>query len=143
MLSDIVALETGPREGQLRVLAAFAIIAALLAAVGIHGLLAFGVSQRVQEFGVRMAIGAQPSQVAGLVLRQGVRLALVGIVPGVVFAYLAARSLNALLAGVSPGDPMTFAAVVGLVAVMTVAGSMLPAWRALRVNPLTALRSEY
>ena len=71
------------------------------------------------------------------------RLALVGIVPGVVFAYLAARSLNALLAGVSPGDPMTFAAVVGLVAVMTVAGSMLPAWRALRVNPLTALRTEY
>lgn len=142
MLSEIVALETAPREGQLRVLGAFALIAALLAAIGIHGLLAFGVSQRVQEFGVRMAVGAQPSQVAGLVLRQGIRLALIGIVPGVVFAYFAARSLNALLAGVSPGNPLTFAAVVGLVVVMTLGGSLLPAWRALRVNPLTALRSE-
>jgi putative ABC transport system permease protein len=142
MLTDIVSLETEPREGQLRVLGAFALIAALLAAVGIHGLLAFGVSQRLQEFGVRMAIGAQPSQVASLVLRQGIRLALMGIVPGVIFAYLAARSLGALLAGVAPGDPMTFAAVVGLVSVMTVAGSALPAWRALRVNPLTALRAE-
>jgi predicted permease len=142
MLSDIVAQETAPREGQLRVLGAFAFIAALLAAVGIHGLLAFGVSQRVQEFGVRMAVGAQPSQVAGLVLRQGVRLALIGVVPGVVFAYLAARSLAALLAGISPADPLTFSAVVGLVALMTVAGSLLPAWRALRLNPLTALRVE-
>jgi putative ABC transport system permease protein len=142
MLSDIVALETAPREEQLRVLGAFAFIAALLAAIGIHGLLAFGVSQRVQEFGVRMAVGAQPSQVAGLVMRQGVRLALAGIVPGVLFAYLAARSLRALLAGVSPADPLTFAAVVGLVLVMTLVGSLLPAWRALRVNPLMALRSD-
>jgi ABC-type antimicrobial peptide transport system permease subunit len=89
-----------------------------------------------------MAVGAQPSQVAGLVMRQGVRLALAGIVPGVLFAYLAARSLRALLAGVSPADPLTFAAVVGLVLVMTLVGSLLPAWRALRVNPLMALRSD-
>ncbi|HWK12076.1 MAG TPA: FtsX-like permease family protein, partial [Vicinamibacterales bacterium] len=142
MLSDIVAQETAPREGQLRVLGAFAAIAALLAAVGIHGLLAFGVSQRVQEFGVRIAVGAQPSQVAGLIVRQGARLALIGLVPGVLFAYVAARSLGALLAGVSPADPLTFAAVAGLVVVMTLAGSLLPAWRALRVNPLTALRAE-
>ena len=89
-----------------------------------------------------MAVGAQPSQVASLVFRQGVRLALIGIVPGVLLAYLAARTLRALLAGVSPADPLTFAAVAGLVMLMTIAGSLLPAWRALRVNPLTALRAE-
>ena len=142
MLEAIVAEETAPREGQLRVLGAFAFIAALLAAIGIHGLLAFGVSQRVQEFGVRMAVGAQPSQVARLVFAQGVRLAVIGVVLGVACAYAAARGVAALLAGVSPADPLTFAAVVGLVGVLTIAGSALPAWRALRVNPITALRSE-
>jgi predicted permease len=143
MLGDIVAQETAPREGQLRVLGGFAFIAALLAAIGIHGLLAFGVSQRVQEFGVRLAIGAQPSQVAGLVFRQGVRLALLGLVIGVACAYAAARALAALLAGVSPADPLTFGAVIALVGVLTVIGSLLPAWRALRVDPITALRAEY
>ena len=143
MLGDIVAQETAPREGQLRVLGAFALIAALLAGVGIHGLLAFGVSQRVQEFGVRMAVGAQPAQVAGLVFRQGVRLALVGIVVGVACAYGAARWVAALLAGVSPADPLTFGAVIALVGALAIIGSLLPAWRALRVNPITALRAEY
>ena len=142
MLSEIVADETAPREGQLRVLGAFAVIAALLAAIGIHGLLAFGVSQRVQEFGVRMAVGAQPSQVARLVVGQGIRLAVIGMVLGVTCAYAAARSVAALLAGVSPADPVTFGAVVVLVGILTIAGSVLPAWRALRVNPITALRAE-
>jgi putative ABC transport system permease protein len=140
LLSDIVARETAPREAQLRVLGAFAFVAAILAAIGIHGLLAFGVSQRIREFGVRMAVGAQPGQVARLVLWQGARLAFAGIVPGVVLAYAAGRSLQALLAGVSPGDPGTFVLVVGLVLVMTIAGTLLPVRRALRVDPVRELR---
>ena len=142
MLRDIVAAETGPRQEQLRVVGAFAFVAALLAAIGIHGLLSFGVSQRVQEFGVRMAVGARPADLAALVLAQAARLALGGVVPGLLLAYAAGRSLQALLAGVSPGDPATFAAVTGVAVVMTVAGSLAPAWRAQRVNPIDALRSS-
>jgi predicted permease len=142
LLGDIVAAETGPRTEQLRVLGAFAFVAALLAAVGIHGLLAFGVSQRVQEFGVRMAIGARPFDVASLVLAQAARLAVAGVVPGLLLAYAAGRSLQALLAGVSPGDPATFAAVAAVAVLMTVAGSVAPAWRAQRVNPIDALRAD-
>jgi putative ABC transport system permease protein len=89
---------------------------------------------------VRMAVGAQPGQVARLVLWQGARLAFAGIIPGVLLAYAAGRSLQALLAGVSPGDPRTFVLVVGLVLVMTVAGTLLPVRRALRVDPVRALR---
>ncbi len=142
MLSDIVGQETVPRENQLRVIGAFALLAALLAAIGIHGLLAFGVSQRVREFGVRMAVGAQPSEVARLVLAQAARLAVAGAVPGLLLAYVAGRSLEALLAGVSPADPATFAGVGGLAVVMTLAGSLVPAMRAQRVNPVEALRAD-
>jgi predicted permease len=142
LLSDIVEDETTTRSGQVRVLGAFALVAVLLAGVGIHGLLAFGVSQRMQEFGVRMALGARPGEIAGLVVRRGIRLALAGAVPGVLLAYAAGRAVEALLAGVPPGDPLTFAGVALFAAVMTIAGSLVPALRAFRVNPLEALRAE-
>jgi putative ABC transport system permease protein len=140
LLADIVALETAARAGQLRVLAAFAAVAVLLAIVGIHGLLAFAVSQRTQEFGVRLALGARPNDVAGMVLREGVRLAAAGAMPGLVIAYVAGRSLQALLAGIPPADPVTYLLVAALTVGMTIAGSITPAWRAFRVNATAALR---
>lgn len=141
LLSDVVSRETLSREDQLRAVMAFAAMAALLAAVGIHGLLAFGVSQRIQEFGVRMAVGAEPGQVAWLVLKQGARLAFAGAIPGLLLAWVAGRSLAALLAGVSPADPITYASAAALVIAMTLAGSLAPALRAFRVNPIEALRT--
>ncbi len=141
LLSDIVGQETAPRSAQVRVLGAFAAIALLLAVTGIHGVLAFGVSQRTQEFGVRMALGAQPADLAAMILRQGALLALGGAIPGLLLAYAAGRALQALLAGIPAGDPATFAAVAGLTIVMTVAGSMTPARRALRMNAVDALRA--
>jgi predicted permease len=142
MLTDVVETETAPRRVQLRVLASFAAIAFLLAGIGIHGLLSFTVSQRAQEIGVRIALGARPSDILRMVLREGVQLALAGTVVGVALAYAAGRTLEALLAGVRPGDTPTFLTAVGLSLVMTLAGSLFPALRALRVDPMTVIRVE-
>jgi predicted permease len=142
MMADVVAGETAIRRAQLAVLVALAAIAVLLAGVGIHGLLAYAVSQRSQEIGVRLALGAEPGEIARLVLREGMVLAVVGTVLGMAAAYAAARMLSSLLFGVSPGDPVTLLAAVGLCLLMTVAGSILPARRAVRISPMSAMRAE-
>jgi predicted permease len=141
-LSDIVDRDTASRSVQLRVIGAFAAVAFFLAAIGIHGLLSFAVSQRAQEIGVRMALGAQASDVLGMVMRRSAWLAVGGVVPGVVLAYAAGRSMEALLAGLKPFDAPTFAAAVVLAIVMTVAGSLLPARKALSVDPIVAIRAD-
>jgi ABC-type antimicrobial peptide transport system permease subunit len=141
-LTEIVEADTASRAVQVRVLAAFAAIAFLLAGIGIHGLLSFTVSSRSQEFGVRMALGAQRSDILGMVLRDGALLALAGVVPGVTLAYLAGRTMSALLAGVNPGDAPTFLGVVALCFGMTLVGSILPAIRAVRLDPTLAIRAE-
>jgi predicted permease len=141
-LDVIVGGEMTGREVQLRVVAIFAAVAFLLAAVGIHGLLSFIVAQRAREIGVRVALGARPRDILRIVVGRSVWLAAAGIVPGVVVAYAAGRSMQALLAGVTPGDPLTFTAAVGLAAVMTLAGTLVPTLRALGVDPIGAIRTE-
>jgi putative ABC transport system permease protein len=125
-----------------RVIGAFAVIAFLLAAVGIHGLLAFTVSQRKHEFSVRMALGAQRSAIVGMVMRQGMLLAVAGVVPGVMLAYAAGRAMSALLAGVAPGDAVTFLVASVLCLLMTLFGSLFPVVRAVNVAPADAFRGE-
>ena len=141
-LVDMVGLETASRSVQVRVLAAFAAIAFVLAAIGIHGLLSFAVAQRATEIGVRVALGAQAGDILGMIVRRGVMLALAGVVPGAALAYAAGRGMQALLAGVAPGDPLTFGSAIGLAVVMTVAGTLVPALRALRIDPIAAIRAE-
>jgi predicted permease len=141
-LSDMVDLETASRSVQVRVLSAFALIAFVLAAVGIHGVLSFAVSQRMTEIGVRIALGAQSRDILAMVLSRGVTLAIAGVVPGVALAYVAGRSMEALLAGVKPADAITLASAVGLSVLMTLVGCLAPTLRALRVDPITALRAE-
>ena len=142
MLTEMVELETASRSVQVRVLSAFAIVAFVLAAIGIHGLLSFAVSQRVQEIGVRLALGAQSSDILAMIVWRGVLLAIAGIVPGVLLAYAAGRSMEALLAGVRPADGVTLASAIALSFLMTVLGTLAPTVRALRVDPMTALRAE-
>lgn len=142
MLSEIVNGDTAPRQVQVSVLGAFAAVALLLAGVGIHGLLAFVVSTRAREIGVRMALGASGSDVLRMILRQGLMLATAGAVVGVALAFAAGRAMQALLAGVSPADIWTFAIGVAFVFVMTMLGSIPPAVRASRVDPTTAMRAE-
>jgi predicted permease len=141
-MEDVVAGETATRRAQLRVLASLAAIALLLSGVGVYGLLAYTVSQRSREIGVRLALGAEPAGVARMIVSQGMKHALVGIIPGVLMAYAAARAMRALLFGVEPADPATILAAVALVVGMTLAGSLVPALRAVRLNPVRVLRVE-
>jgi predicted permease len=142
MLSEIVEAETGPRVVQVRVLGAFAGIAILLAAIGIHGVLAFAVTSRTQEIGVRMALGARRGDILGMILRDGIVLAMIGIAAGVGLAYGAGLQMQALLAGIRPGDAETFLAAVVTCLFMTLAGSLIPAVRAVRIDPTVAIRAE-
>jgi putative ABC transport system permease protein len=141
-LAGIVEAETASRRVQLDVLGAFAAMAFLLAAVGIHGLLLFAVSARTPEIGIRIALGAQPGDIIGMTLGDALRLAVAGVAVGLVVAYAAARVLESALAGVKPNDPATLAAACVVAMLMTLAGSLLPTLRALRVDPTTAIRAE-
>jgi putative ABC transport system permease protein len=141
-LDDVLAGDTATRRAQVQVLGVLAAVAILLAGVGIYGLLAYTVSQRAQEIGVRLALGAEPAQVGRMIFIDGMRLAAIGIVPGVLGAYAAGRAMSALLFGITPGDPAAFSAGVGLAVVMTLAGSVVPALRAVRVTPMSVLKVE-
>jgi putative ABC transport system permease protein len=121
-------------------LGAFAAIALALAAVGIYGVVAYLVSQRTHEIGIRLAIGAERSQVLGMVLRQGLLLAAAGIAAGLLGALALTRLMATLLYGVRPNDPLTFAAVATTLLLVALAASVLPALRATRVSPTVALR---
>jgi putative ABC transport system permease protein len=141
-LEEVVSGETAARRAQLRVLATLAVIALLLSGIGIHGLLAYTVSQRSQEIGVRLALGAEPSSVARMILSDGMRLAALGTLLGVPAAYVSARGMSTLLFGLEPSDPTTFGVALGLVLLVAFAGSFFPAIRALRVSPMLAMRAE-
>jgi putative ABC transport system permease protein len=141
-LSEIVEGETAPRSVQARVLGGFAAMALLLAGVGIHGVLAFAVSQRAREIGVRIVLGAPAGEILRMVLRRGLVLSGIGVALGLAIAFAAGRAMQALLAGVSPSDVPTFAIAAGLAVAMTLLGSLLPALRAVRVDPLTVIRAE-
>jgi predicted permease len=139
-LSEILADDTAPRRVQLRLLMILSTLALLIAGVGIHGLLSFAVAQRTQELGVRKALGAQSGTIVGMVLREGLSLALVGALAGVAIAIVIGRGMSALLFGLSPADPQTILAAVGLGLLTALVGCLRPALRAARIDPMTALR---
>ena len=141
-MEELLGMETAPRFTQTSVLGMFAGIAMLLAGLGLHGLLSFGVSQRRQEIGVRIALGATRPRIIGLVLGQGLALALIGSATGLALAYAAARAFESLLAGVKPADPLIYLGATALTAVVVLSGSLLPAARAMRVDPVSAIRGD-
>jgi putative ABC transport system permease protein len=130
------------RRFSMALLAIFASVALILAAIGIYGVLAYSVAQRTREIGVRMALGARETAVLSMVVRQGMRVVLTGIAIGVAGALVLTRVLTSLLYGVSATDPVTFIAVAGMLAAVALLASYLPARRAARVDPLVALRAE-
>jgi putative ABC transport system permease protein len=141
-LADLVASDTASRRIQARMLAAFAAISLALAALGIHGLLSFTISQRRREIGVRMALGAMPRDIVEMVMGRSLLLAGAGALLGGLLGLAAGRAMQALLAGIPPADTATFAAAIGLAAAMTAAGSLVPALRAIRVDPVAAIRAD-
>jgi putative ABC transport system permease protein len=120
----------------------FAALALTLAAIGIYGVLAYLVSQRTREIGIRIAVGAEPSSVLRLIVGRGLRLALQGVVIGLVAAFIGTRVMVALLYQVQPRDPLTFVAVPLVLSLVAMLASVIPALRAMRVDPINALRTE-
>ena len=134
--------ETASRGLAMRLLSAFAALALVLAAVGIYGVLAYFVEQHVPEIGVRLALGAQPRYILGLVLKKGMALALGGVALGLAASLALARVMSGLLFGVSATDPRTYALISLLIAAVAFVACYLPARRATKVDPLVALRHE-
>jgi len=141
-MDEIVALSLSRQKFNMWVMSVFGACALLLAAIGIYGLMAYSVEQRTQEIGIRLALGAQVSQVRRMVVIQGMALALVGIAIGLGAAFGLARLITTFLFGVTAKDPLVFAGVPALLALVAFFAVWMPARRASQVDPLTALRYE-
>ena len=141
-MTEWVAMSAAGARYRTTLLGLFALLAMILAATGIYGVMSYSVAQRTQEIGVRMALGARPLDVLKLVVRQGMMLALIGVVVGLAGALALTRVMSSLLFGVTERDPITFVAVAALLIVVAFIACFVPAHRATRVDPLIALRCE-
>jgi putative ABC transport system permease protein len=141
-MDELIAVSLAQQRFNMLLLGLFAALALILAAVGIYGAMAFAVKQRTHEIGIRSALGAQRSDVLRLVLREGAKIALFGIAAGVAGALALTRLMASLLFEVKPTDPATFAGVAVLLALVALAACYIPARRAMRVDPMVALRYE-
>jgi putative ABC transport system permease protein len=141
-MEDVVADSVARPRIESSLVALFAGLALLLAAVGLYGVLAYSVNQRTQEIGIRVALGAEPGQLIGEVMRDALRLVLPGIAVGLVGALAITRLLGSLLYEIKPSDPWTLAAVSGVLIMVAMFAAYVPARRAATVDPLTALRYE-
>jgi predicted permease len=141
-MDEVVSLSTSREQFNMWLMTVFGCAALLLAAIGIYGLMAYSVEQRTQEIGIRLALGAQGSQVKNMIVSQGMVLALAGVVSGVGFSLWLVRFLAAFLFGVNARDPYVFVGVPVLLTVVAFIAVWLPARRASRVDPLIALRYE-
>lgn len=141
-MEQVVAGETESRTIQMRVLVVFTGVAVVLAGLGIYGLLSFTVSMRQHEFGIRLALGAGRGDIFAMVLKQGAVLAVAGLLPGLALAYIAARLMQSLLAGVRPADALTFVSAAALCLGATLVGTLFPALRAVGADPSAVMRVE-
>jgi putative ABC transport system permease protein len=141
-LNEVVSEATARQDFNMTLLTVFSAIALVLAAIGVYGMLSYSVQQRSQEIGIRVALGAGRQDVMGMIVKQGMLLACLGILLGLAGAIGLARLLTALLFGVKPYDPMTFLAVAAVLALTALAACWIPARRATRLDPLVALRYE-
>jgi putative ABC transport system permease protein len=141
-MSDVVERETSQNEMHTLLLGGLALLALTMACVGIYGVMAYLVSQRNNEIGIRLALGANPGSILTLVLGQGMKLVLIGVAVGLAAACMLTRLIRTLLFGVNPFDPLTFVAVACLLTTVALAACYFPAHRATQIDPMIALRNE-
>jgi ABC-type antimicrobial peptide transport system permease subunit len=141
-IQSLVDHANSPRQFFMLLVACFATLGLTLAALGIYGVISYSVTQRTQEIGVRMALGASAQNVQFSVIKRTLRLALIGIVTGAVASLAVSRTIAALLFNTQPGDPITFAAMVLLIGAVALLAGYIPARRASRINPMVALRNN-
>jgi putative ABC transport system permease protein len=141
-LSDVVSASVAERRFAMLLLGVFAFVALFLAAVGLYGVVAYGVNQRTQEIGLRMAIGAEPAQVMRMVVGGGMKLATIGVAIGIAGALALASLIASMLYGVTPFDPTSYIVTAGVLLAVAALACWIPARRAMRVDPLVALRQE-
>ncbi len=141
-MTEVISGSLSSRKLTLVLFAAFAGVALVLAASGLYGVIYYLVTQRTREFGIRVALGAEASRVMGMVMSQGARLAMVGISVGLLGALLLSRFLGSMLYGVGARDPVTFVVVSVMLGAIATLATLVPAWRATRVDPVIALREE-
>jgi ABC-type antimicrobial peptide transport system permease subunit len=137
-----IELQTSTRRFRTSLLGLFAALAIFLAAVGIYGVMSYAAGQRTQEIGIRMALGAQRSSILWLILRQALALASLGLTVGTTAAVALSRLISSLLFGVTPADPLTFAAATAVLLTIALGATLFPALRATQIDPLPALRTE-
>ncbi|HWC76823.1 MAG TPA: ABC transporter permease [Blastocatellia bacterium] len=141
-LNEVIAGSLAERRFSMILLNSFALVALLLASVGLYGVISYLVGQRTHELGIRIALGAQRKDVLRLVLNHGLKMALAGVALGLIAAFGITRLMTSMLFGVSPTDPATFAVIASLLTAVALLACLLPAFRATRVDPLVALRDE-
>ena len=141
-MDQIVARSVADRRFALELLGVFAVLALLLAAIGIYGVMSYSFSQRTHEFGIRVALGAQQLDILRMALREGMRIVAIGLAAGLIGAAIVTRVFRSMLFEVGPADPTTFLSVAAILASVALVACYLPAQRATRVDPLTALREE-
>jgi len=141
-MDEIIDLTVSDRHEQMTLLGIFAGLALLLASIGLYGVLAYTVTQRSKEIGLRMALGASAANVTGLVVRHGLTLTGMGVAIGLAGSWAATRALKTALYGVSATDPKTFAGVAALLTLIALAACFLPARRASKLDPIVVLREE-
>jgi ABC-type antimicrobial peptide transport system permease subunit len=141
-MDDLVDNSLSQRRFSMLLLAAFAVLALLLAAVGIYSVLAFAVRRRVREIGIRVALGAEVKDILRLIVTEGMKPALIGLLLGVASALALGKVLASFIYGIAAYDPLTFTAVAALLAAVALLASIIPAYRAARIEPTRALREE-
>jgi predicted permease len=141
-MDQVIKESTSPRRFNLFLLGAFAVLAMVLAAIGIYGVISYSVARRSHEIGIRMALGAHPSNIITLILRQGLLLLGMGVAIGVGGALVLTRFLSSFLYGIRPADPVTFVGVIIILTGIGLLASYIPARRAVRVDPMSTLRND-
>jgi putative ABC transport system permease protein len=141
-MTDLVSDSLTARRFSAELIGAFSMLALVLAAIGVYGVIAYWVAQRTRELGIRMALGAQPADLMRLVVGRGVRLAGFGVIAGWIAALAMGPLLRSQLYGISAFDPLVFASVPAVLLCVALAAGYLPALRAMRVDPMVALREE-